>query len=99
MFLELAEHVLRSEYHPYIEIRVAGVPLPKKIEFTVRLSASLKGVILRIKGGAIAEIQMGSCEFEGKVQYAELTIADKKVGPIQFRDLLTTGMPVAPSRV
>lgn len=99
MFLELAEHVLRSEYHPYIEIRVAGVPLPKKIEFTVRLSAGLKGVILRIKGGAIAEIQMGSCEVEGKVQYAELTIADKKVGPIQFRDLLTTVIPDAPSRV
>lgn len=42
---------------------------------------------------------MGSCEFEGKVQYAELTIADKKVGPIQFRDLLTTVIPDAPPRV
>lgn len=98
-FLELAEHIIRSEYHPYIEIRIAGVPLPKKIEFTVRLSVSLKGIILRIKGGTIAEIQAGNCEFEGKVQYADLTIADKKIGPMQFRDLLTTGMPVAPPHV
>jgi hypothetical protein len=99
MFLELAEHTLRSDYHPYIEIRIAGMPLPKKIEFTVRLSASLKGIILRIKGGAIAEIQMGNCEFEGKVQYAELTMADKKVGPIQFRGLSTTGAPDAAPRI
>jgi hypothetical protein len=87
MFLELAEHTVRSEYHPYIEIRIAGMPLPKKIEFTVQLSAGLKGIVLRIKGGAIAEIQMGNCEFEGKVRFADLTIAEKKVGPIQFRDL------------
>lgn len=99
MFLELAEHTVRSEYHPYIEIRIAGMPLPKKIEFTVQLSAGLKGIVLRIKGGAITEIQMGQCEFEGKVEYADLTIANKKVGPIQFRDLLTTVIPDASPRV
>lgn len=95
MFLELAEHTVRSEYHPYIEIRIAGMPLPKKIEFTVQLSAGLKGIVLRITGGAITEIQTGHCEFEGKVQYANLTIADKKVGPIQFRGLSTAGKPDA----
>jgi hypothetical protein len=99
MFLELAEHTVRSEYHPYIEIRIAGMPLPKKIEFAVRLSAGLKGIVLRIKGGAIAEIQMGHCEFEGKVRYANLTIAEKKVGPIQFQGLSTTGVPDAAPRV
>ncbi len=87
MFLELAEHTVRSDYHPYIEIRIGGMPLPKKIEFTVQLSAALKGIILRIKGGSIAQIQTGQCEFEGKVQFAKLTIAEKKVGPIPFRDL------------
>ena len=99
MFLELAEHTIRNEYHPYIEIRIAGMPLPKKIEFTVRFSAALQGIVLRIKGGAIAEIQTGHCEFEGKVQYANLTIAEKKVGPIQFRGLSTTAVPDAAPRV
>ena len=75
------------------------MPLPKKIEFTLSLTATLKGIILRIKGGTITEIQAGNCEFEGKVQYADLTIADKKIGPMQFRDLLTTGMPVVPPHV
>jgi hypothetical protein len=83
MSLDLAEHTIRSEYHPYIEIRIGGVP-SKRINFTVGLSANLKGIILRIQGGAITDIQAGSCEFEGKVQYEDLTIAERKVGPIEF---------------
>lgn len=91
IFLELAEHVITSEHHPYIEIRIAGVPLPKRIQFTVELSARLKGVELRIKGGEIVEIETGSCEFEGKVKYEDLTIADKKLGPLRLRGLPTFG--------
>ena len=91
IFLELAKHVISSEHHPDIEIRIAGVPLPKRIQFTVGLSATLKGVVLKIKGGEIVEIQTGSCEFEGKVKYEDLTIADKKVGPIRLQGLPTFG--------
>jgi hypothetical protein len=90
-FLELAEHVITSEHHPYIEIRIAGVPLPKRIQFTVGLSATLKGVELMIKAGEIVEIQAGSCEFEGKVKYEDLTIADKKLGPIRLPGLPISG--------
>ena len=89
--LELAEHVITSEHHPYIEIRIAGVPLPKRIQFTVGLSVALKGVELRIKGGEIVEIEAGSCEFDGKLKYEDLTIADKKVGPIRLQGLPTFG--------
>jgi hypothetical protein len=91
IFLELAEHVITSEHHPFIEIRIAGVSLPKRIQFTVGLSATLKGVVLRIKRGEIVEIETGSCEFEGKVKYEDLTIADKKLGPIHLRGLPTFG--------
>jgi hypothetical protein len=87
MFLELAEHVISGEHHPYIEIRINGVPSSKRIQFTVILSATLKGVVLKIKGGAIVEIQMGSCEFDGKVEYENLTLAEKKLGPIRLRGL------------
>jgi len=91
ILLELAEHVVSNEYHPYIEIRIAGVPSPKKIEFRVQILTRLKGIILKIQSGAITEIQMGSCEFEGKVGYKDLTIAEKKVGPLELRGLSVLG--------
>jgi hypothetical protein len=60
------------------------MPLPKKIEFKVQIAATLKGINLKIQAGSIKEILTGSCDFEGKVKYEDLTIAAKKVGPIEL---------------
>lgn len=84
IILELAEHEITNEYHPFIEVRIAGISLPKKIEFKVQIVTALKGIKLKIQGGTITEIQAGSCDFEGKVKYQDLTIADKKLGPIEL---------------
>ena len=82
--LNLAEHEVNNEYHPYIEIRIAGMPLPKKIEFKVEIATTLKGINLKIQAGTITEIQAGSCDFQGKIKYEDLTIAEKKVGPLKL---------------
>lgn len=86
--LDLAEHAITNEYHPYVEIRIAGFQLPK-IEFKVQILTTLKGIILKIQAGNITEIQAGSCDFEGKVKYQDLTIADKKLGPIELLGVST----------
>jgi hypothetical protein len=91
--LELAEHEITNEYHPYIEVRIAGVPLPKKIEFKVQIATALKGINLKIQAGTITKIQAGSCDFEGKVKYQDLTIAEKKVGPIELLGVPTIAKP------
>jgi hypothetical protein len=87
--LELSEHSITNEYHPYVEIRVAGLPLPKKIEFKVQILTRLKGINLKIQAGTITEIQAGSCDFEGKIKYQDLTIAEKKLGPIELLAIST----------
>jgi hypothetical protein len=93
--LDLAEHEITNEYHPYIEIRIAGMPLPKKIEFKVQIVTTLKGINLKVQAGTITEIQAGSCDFEGKIKYEDLTIADKKVGPIELLGVSTIPKPEA----
>src|SRR2546423_7399414 len=40
--LDLAKHEITNEDHPYLEIRIAGMPLPKKIEFKVQIVAGPK---------------------------------------------------------
>ena len=87
--LDLAEHEITNEYHPYVEIRIAGMPLPKKIEFKVQIVTALKGINLKIQDGTITEIQAGSCDFEGKIKYEGLTIAEKKVGPLKLMGVST----------
>ena len=94
--LDLAQHVITNEYHPYIEIRIARVPLPKRIEFTVQIVTKLRGINLKLQAGTITEIQAGSCDFEGKVKYQDLTIADNKVGPIELLGVSTIAKQTGP---
>src|SRR5512146_697106 len=34
-YIELTRHTIKSEYKPYIEIRINGIPQPKKINFNL----------------------------------------------------------------
>ena len=43
----------------------------------------------RSKPEPITEIQAGSCDFEGKIKYEDLTIAEKKVGPLKLLGVST----------
>ena len=45
--------------------------------------------LLKIQAGTITEIQVGSCNFEVKIKYEDLTIADKKVGPLKLLGVST----------
>lgn len=82
-YLELAQHTIKSEHKPHLEMRIKELPI-KKIEFTVKLVFTLKGFVLKIQGGAIQEIQTGACEVKGTISYAGQVIVEKKVSPIKL---------------
>ena len=83
MYLELAQHSINSEHKPHLEMRIKDLPV-KKIEFLVKLLFNLKGFVLKVKAGAIQEIQTGVCEVKGTISYAGQTIVEKKLTPIQL---------------
>ncbi len=78
-YIELTSHKIKSEYNPYIEIRINGIPLPKKINFNLLLTFDLKGFILKIQDGLIKQIRTGSCTVEGQFSFQDLTIAKKEL--------------------
>lgn len=82
-FAGLAEHTIDSEHHPYIEITIKGQTV-RKIEFKVRLFLKLNGFVLKIQKGDIKEIQTGSCEVGGTVEYEGVKIAEKRLEPISL---------------
>src|SRR6185369_8100404 len=69
--LGLVDHSVEGSLEPYLELRVGKFP-PYKIEFTVDLECTLRGVVLRIKNGAIVQIVLGSCEVEGTLKHGDL---------------------------
>jgi hypothetical protein len=81
--LELGDHTINSQHRPHIEVRIKNTPI-KKIEFTLRLVFTLKGFVLKIQNGAIREMRTGKCEVRGTLEYQGLTIAEKKLAPINL---------------
>ena len=84
IYLELAEHSIISEHHPYVEMSIKNFPPKKIIELTVKLSMKLKGFQLKIHHGVIEEIRTGLCEAEGVIEYKELIIMEKKLEAIKL---------------
>lgn len=88
MHAELGDHTINSQHRPHIEIRIQNKSV-KKLEFTLNLVFNLKGFVLKIQDGRIREMQTGSCEVRGKMEYQGLVIADKKLAPITLPGVIS----------
>ena len=85
--VELADHAIKSQHHPHIEVRRKKAS-SKKIEFTLRLVFKLQGFSVRIQNGYIKEIRTGPCEMLGTLQYQGLAVVEQKNGPIDLPELI-----------
>jgi hypothetical protein len=82
-YVELAEHSINSEHKPSIDVKLRGAKV-KSVALLVQLGFKLRGFVLKIKNGAIIEMQAGQCEVKGTVKFSGLTIAEKKLAPIKL---------------
>ncbi len=73
----LAEHTIKSEHKPYIEILINDKSVGK-IDFNINISLTLKGIILKIRDGKIQEIQTGSCKGKGTIKYEDFVLLEKE---------------------
>jgi hypothetical protein len=83
VYLELAQHTIKSEHKPSIDVKIKGATV-KKIEMVIQLGFNLKGFLLKIQNGAITEMETGQCEAKGTIKYGGLTIAERKLQPIKL---------------
>jgi hypothetical protein len=83
VYLELAQHTIKSEHKPSIDVKIKGATI-KKIEMVIQLGFDLKGFLLKIQNGVIKEIETGKCEAKGTIKYGGLTIAERKLEPIKL---------------
>ncbi len=86
----LAEHVIRSEHRPSLEILLNGERVGE-IEFRLEISLTLKGFILKIQGGLIKAIHTGECQWTGTVRCEDLTLAEEKRGSFPLPGVIDLG--------
>jgi hypothetical protein len=87
----LAEHTIKSEHNPYIEV-LLNEQLIRKIDFDISIALTLKGFILKIRDGKIKEIKAGTCKGKGTVKCENFVIFEKETesfslpGSINFEE-------------
>ena len=74
----IAEHSIHSTLHPFVDVRLAGRTV-HEIAFEVSLETRMKGLLLGLKKGEIVSIELGECEWTGKIAVAQVDILERKL--------------------
>ncbi len=91
-FVHLGEHTIHSEHTPSLEPIINDMPIQAaNLTFTIKLDFTLKGMILKIKGGKIMEIRIGSCQGKGSIESEGVSLIQKQSKPVQLPGVLALG--------
>ena len=77
--VSLAQHRVKVEHHPYLQVTYRGVEIPKaKLEFALTGDLTLEGVILKIQNGKIKAIQGGAMKWSGELLLENRSVLKKE---------------------
>lgn len=74
----IAEHSIHSTLHPFVDVRLAGRTV-HEIAFEVNLETKMKGLQLGLKKGEIVSVEVGECEWTGKITVEEVDVLERKL--------------------
>jgi hypothetical protein len=95
--VSLAQHTLKSEHHPYLEIRLKGVPV-ETLHFTVVVELVLEGFILTIQDRKITPVETGRMKGQGSLALETSVILEKEFSSIGLPGTMTFGEGIPLSR-
>ena len=74
----IADHSIHSTLHPFVDVRLGGKTV-HEIAFDVSLVTTIKGLLLGLKKGEIVSVEMGECEWTGKIAVGEVDVLERKL--------------------
>ena len=92
--VSLADHTIRSEHQPYIELVVNNKSIAK-INFNVKLEILLQSTKLKIQDGKIKAVLTGSCGGKGSITCEGFEIVEKKLKSISLPGAIHLGDGIA----
>ena len=74
----IADHSIHSTLHPFVDVRLGGKTV-HEIAIEVSLVTTIKGLLLGLKKGEIVSVEMGDCEWTGKISVAAVEVLARKL--------------------
>jgi len=96
IFLQLAEHKITSKHEPYLALLKDGQEVGR-LPFSVSVELVLQGAVLRIRDGAIQEIQTGRIKGKGTVKCGGAILVEKELQPISVPGTLPVELKASPT--
>lgn len=92
-YVTLINHSIESKHRPSIELTFNKTKIGE-IKFDVELDLKIEGLELRIQGGAITGIRVGSCQGAGKISYNEIKFWETEASKIEIPILVAINPPI-----
>jgi hypothetical protein len=83
ILVPLAEHTVKSEHHPHLEISINEEPAGT-VDFEIRLTFIARGVILLIQDGRIKGAKTGEIKGKGSLTCEGTLLLEQDFRPIQL---------------
>ena len=74
----IADHSIQSTLHPYVDVKLGG-KMVHEIAFDVTLETTIRGLLLGLKKGEIISVELGDCEWTGKIAVAKVEVLKRKL--------------------
>ena len=89
-FVPVAEHTFHDTYEPSLEPTINEIPLGK-VTFNIKFELTIKGMMLKIQGGKILEIGIGSCSGKGSIACANVTLMEQETKAVSLPGSMDLG--------
>lgn len=87
----LATHSFESQHRPCLEIIVRGLPKKITIDFSVLITMTLEGLLLRVEDGNIKAIETGTLKGQGAFSLESAVLIERDFRPIQLPGTIALG--------
>jgi len=82
-WVSMAEHTIRSRYHPSIELVINGVSVDR-LEIDVSVELAFDALVLEIQNARIMAIRPGGCTANGRIICREYAIAEMETCSVEL---------------
>lgn len=80
MFLQLSEHKIESKHEPHVALMKDGAEIAK-VPFEASIELLLQGVVLRLRDGAVQDIQTGRVKGKAVLKCFGAVVLRKEIDP------------------
>lgn len=90
VLLPLAEHTVKSDHHPYVEVLANGRPVGQ-VTFDVTVSLKLESLESKLQDGKIKAVIEGTVQGDGEISFSGVTLVKKELEPITVHASINLG--------